>query len=93
MENIKSYVKQHKDRFINELIELLKIPSISADSAYSQDVLNTADAIKTALEKAFTEISSDIDPKSKMKIYKEVCWGHRSIFLDTSQAIKDLKKD
>jgi len=52
MENIKSYVSEHKDRFINELIELLKIPSISADSAYSQDVLNTADAVKNALEKA-----------------------------------------
>ena len=49
MENIKAYVTQHKDRFINELIELLKIPSISADSAYSQDVLNTADAVKKAL--------------------------------------------
>jgi acetylornithine deacetylase/succinyl-diaminopimelate desuccinylase-like protein len=55
MENIKSYVQQNKDRFINELIELLKIPSISADSAYSQDVLNTADAIKIALEKAGCE--------------------------------------
>ena len=51
MENIKSYVSQHKDRFINELIELLKIPSISADTAYSQDVLNTADAIKESLLK------------------------------------------
>lgn len=52
MENIKAYVSQHKDRFINELIELLKIPSVSADSAYSQDVLNTAEAIKEALSKA-----------------------------------------
>ncbi len=52
MENLKSYIGLNKDRFINELIELLKIPSISADSAYSQDVLNTADAVKEALEKA-----------------------------------------
>ena len=52
MENLKSYIGKNKDRFINELIELLKIPSISADSAYSQDVLNTADAVKEALEKA-----------------------------------------
>ena len=34
MKNVKEYIDQHKDRFINELIELLKIPSISADSAY-----------------------------------------------------------
>ena len=45
METIKSYVQEHKDRFINELIELLKIPSVSADSAYAQDVINTADAV------------------------------------------------
>ena len=52
MSDIKSYIQNNKDRFINELIDLLKIPSISADSAYAKDVLNTADAIKTSLEKA-----------------------------------------
>jgi acetylornithine deacetylase/succinyl-diaminopimelate desuccinylase-like protein len=47
-----AYINQHKDRFINELIELLKFPSISADSAYNQDVLNTANAVKEALKNA-----------------------------------------
>lgn len=52
MENIKSYIQKNKDRFINELIELLKIPSVSADSAYSQDVIDTSEAVKLSLEKA-----------------------------------------
>ncbi|MDP3313397.1 dipeptidase [Lutibacter sp.] len=52
MKNIKLYVQEHKSRFINELVELLKIPSVSADTAYSQDVINTATAVKIALEKA-----------------------------------------
>lgn len=52
MENIKSYIDTHKDRFIEELFELLRIPSISADPAYKNDMLKTADAIKTSLEKA-----------------------------------------
>ncbi len=52
MNNIKDYVDSNKDRFIAELIELLKIPSVSADSAYSQDVINTATAVKESLEKA-----------------------------------------
>ncbi|MBC3757072.1 dipeptidase [Hyunsoonleella sp. SJ7] len=52
MNAIKSYIKQHKERFINELVDLLKIPSISADSAYRNDVLKTAEAIKKSLEKA-----------------------------------------
>ena len=52
MDNIKSYINQHKNRFINELIELLKIPSISADAAFEKDVIKTSEVIKTALEKA-----------------------------------------
>lgn len=52
MKNLKSYVQENKDRFIEELIELLKLPSVSADSAYSEDVLNTANAIEKALKKA-----------------------------------------
>src|SRR5690606_20813549 len=52
MENIKDYVYTHKDRCLSELVELLKIPSVSADSAYSQDVINTAEAVKKSLEKA-----------------------------------------
>src|SRR5690554_5453773 len=52
MEIIKNYVQKNKERFIYELVDLLKIPSVSADSAYSQDVLNTADKVKEFLEKA-----------------------------------------
>ncbi|MFD0796389.1 dipeptidase [Maribacter chungangensis] len=52
MQNIPDYIAQHKQRFLNELIALLKIPSISADPAFSKDVLNTAKAVKTALETA-----------------------------------------
>jgi acetylornithine deacetylase/succinyl-diaminopimelate desuccinylase-like protein len=55
MSDIKNYIKANKDRFINELIELLKIPSVSADPAYQQDVLNTAEAVKNYLQKAGCE--------------------------------------
>jgi acetylornithine deacetylase/succinyl-diaminopimelate desuccinylase-like protein len=52
MSDIKNYIEQHKDRFVKELIELLKLPSVSADPAFNQDVLDTADAVKESLEKA-----------------------------------------
>ena len=52
MKQLQSYISEHKDRFLNELFDLLKIPSISADSAYKNDVLKTAQAIKISLEKA-----------------------------------------
>ena len=52
MNNISSYVNDNKDRFLNELLELLKIPSISADSAYKNDVIKTAEFVSKSLEKA-----------------------------------------
>ncbi|NND15343.1 MAG: dipeptidase [Eudoraea sp.] len=52
MDTLKNYIETNKDRFISELIELLKIPSISADSAFSQDVVNTAQIVAGALESA-----------------------------------------
>jgi len=55
MEHINNYINENKDRFINELIDLLKIPSISADPAYSDDVLNCADVVA----KAMTEAGAD----------------------------------
>ena len=55
MEYINNYIKENKDRFINELIELLKIPSISADPAYKKDVLNCAEAVAKSLQDSGAE--------------------------------------
>ncbi|MGS2725369.1 dipeptidase [Psychroserpens sp. BH13MA-6] len=52
MQNIQSYVETHKDRFLNELIDLLKIPSVSADPAFKDHVIKTAKAVKSSLENA-----------------------------------------
>ncbi|MGC6284392.1 MAG: dipeptidase [Polaribacter sp.] len=52
MKDVKSYIEKHKDRFLNELVDLLKIPSISADSQYKNDVLATAEAVKQRLQEA-----------------------------------------
>lgn len=52
MNSIKTYINEHKNRFVDELIELLKIPSVSADSAYKNDVLKTASFVSESLKKA-----------------------------------------
>ena len=49
---INNYINSNKDRFLNELIELLRIPSVSADSKYKNDVEKTAEAIKLRLIEA-----------------------------------------
>ena len=55
MEHIKNYISVNKDRFINELLELLKIPSISADPSYKADVLHCADAVAKFMKNAGAE--------------------------------------
>ena len=52
MQDIQSYIEDHKDRFLNELIDLLKIPSVSADPAFKDHVFKTAEVIKDSLLKA-----------------------------------------
>ncbi len=52
MKSAKPYIQENKQRFIDELIELLKIPSVSADSNYKADVINTAEAIEKSLKDA-----------------------------------------
>lgn len=49
---INSYIDQNKERVLNELLELLRIPSVSADSKYKDDVLKTAEAVKKRLIEA-----------------------------------------
>jgi acetylornithine deacetylase/succinyl-diaminopimelate desuccinylase-like protein len=52
METIKNYVAQNKQRFLDELFELLRFPSVSADPAYKTDVLKTADFVAKKLRDA-----------------------------------------
>jgi acetylornithine deacetylase/succinyl-diaminopimelate desuccinylase-like protein len=46
------YIQNNKDRFLNELFELLRIPSISADSAFKNDVRKAAEYIQNKLIQA-----------------------------------------
>ncbi|MBK8228718.1 MAG: dipeptidase [Flavobacteriales bacterium] len=47
-----TYIESHKDRFLNELLDLLRIPSVSADPAYKGDVARCAEAVKQRMEEA-----------------------------------------
>jgi acetylornithine deacetylase/succinyl-diaminopimelate desuccinylase-like protein len=52
MNEHKTYIDQNKDRFINELLDLLRIPSVSADPKYKNDVLRTAQEVEKRLIEA-----------------------------------------
>ncbi len=71
MQNITDYIAKHKERFLNELIALLKIPSVSADSTYKDAVLKTADVIKTSLENAGCDDVEICETKGYPIVYGE----------------------
>ncbi|MGX5818760.1 dipeptidase [Chitinophaga lutea] len=48
----KDYQAQHKDRFLNELLDLLRIPSVSADSRHNEDTKRCAEQVKARLVEA-----------------------------------------
>lgn len=52
MQEIKKYVAENKERFLEELFELLRFPSVSADPKYKEDVLKAADYIADKLKSA-----------------------------------------
>jgi acetylornithine deacetylase/succinyl-diaminopimelate desuccinylase-like protein len=49
------YIQKNKERFLNELLDWLKIPSISADSAYKEDVRRAAEFVADKLRIAGAE--------------------------------------
>ncbi|NCX95842.1 MAG: M20/M25/M40 family metallo-hydrolase, partial [Chitinophagia bacterium] len=46
MQSWKEYQESNKERFLDELLALLRIPSVSADSNYKADVARCAEAVK-----------------------------------------------
>ncbi|WP_318641318.1 dipeptidase [Flavobacterium ardleyense] len=71
---INKYVQENKDRLVDELMELLRIPSVSADATYSQDVIEMADAVKASLEKAGCDVVEICDTPGYPIVY-----GHKII--------------
>ncbi|WP_142604487.1 dipeptidase [Solitalea koreensis] len=52
METIKNYIEANKQRFLDELFDILRFPSVSADPQYKESVLKTAEYLKNKLIEA-----------------------------------------
>ncbi|MHA7130534.1 dipeptidase [Algoriphagus namhaensis] len=53
---VNQYIEQNKDKFLNELLDLLRIPSVSADPKFKKDVFAAANFVKESLEKAGADV-------------------------------------
>ena len=52
MKQLQPYLEQNKERFLDELLDLLRIPSVSADEKFAADVNRTAEVVKQRLLEA-----------------------------------------
>ena len=75
---IHQYIEIHKDRFLAELFELLRIPSVSADSRHKDDVRKAAEYVAQKLTEAGADHVAIMETK-----------GHPIVF---GEKIMDAKK-
>jgi acetylornithine deacetylase/succinyl-diaminopimelate desuccinylase-like protein len=71
MKILTQYLDAHKERFIDELKELLKIPSISADSKYHKDMSVATHFIKEHLENAGVDMAEILPTAGHPVVYAE----------------------
>lgn len=71
MGNVNSYIASNKDRFLEELLELLRIPSVSADSKFQQDVRKAADFIQAKLVAAGADRAEICETQGHPIVYGE----------------------
>ncbi|HTM55807.1 MAG TPA: peptidase M20, partial [Pirellulales bacterium] len=50
MDNLDAYLEQNRERFERELCELIRIPSVSADTTHRKDVRKAAEWVAAQLE-------------------------------------------
>ncbi len=71
MEAWKDYQEKNKDRFLEELLELLRIPSVSARNENKKDMLACAEAVKSRLSEAGAENVKIIPTTGHPVVYGE----------------------
>ena len=75
MSYINEYIQEHRDRFLDELLDLLRIPSVSADPAYNDDTRRTAEAVAESLRRAGADRVKVYETKGHPIVYGEKLVG------------------
>ena len=71
MEQIKSYIDKNKDRFLDELFELIRIPSISSSEKHKPEMMKAAEAVKESLLKAGADRADIMQTAGHPVVYGE----------------------
>jgi len=71
MQAWKDYQEKNKDRFLDEMLELLRIPSVSAKSEHKEDMRRCAEAVKQRLVDAGCEKAEVMETDGHPVVYGE----------------------
>ncbi len=74
MQHIKQFIEQNKQRLLDELFELLRFPSVSADPQYKPEVLKAADYVAKKLREAGADIRYFHDKHGKPFTGDRLAW-------------------
>jgi acetylornithine deacetylase/succinyl-diaminopimelate desuccinylase-like protein len=66
-----SYIDTNKDKFLNELLDLLRIPSVSADSKFNADMRNAAEFVRDSIKKAGADRAEIFETAGHPVVYGE----------------------
>lgn len=71
MDKAKKYVEEHKEQFLNELFELLRIPSISAQSEHKPDMRRCAEWLAASLKRSGADRAEVMETAGNPVVYAE----------------------
>jgi acetylornithine deacetylase/succinyl-diaminopimelate desuccinylase-like protein len=71
MSKVNDFIAENKERFVNELLDLLRIPSVSADPKFKNDVLKTSEEIKKRLIEAGVDFAECSPTNGNPIVYAE----------------------
>ena len=71
MQAWKDLLEKNKDRFLEELLDLLRIPSVSASTDHSSDMVKCAEAVKQRLLEAGADMAEIIPTEGHPIVYGE----------------------
>ena len=71
MQKVKNYISENRERFLDELFEVLRIPSISAQSSHKEDMVKCAEHLAMALAKAGADTTEVIPTAGNPVVYAE----------------------
>ena len=71
MKDVKKYIEENKDRFLEELFELIRIPSISAESEHKPDMVRCAEKWKEFLLQAGCDKAEVMSSAGNPVVYGE----------------------